>query len=422
MGLVKCFHIYALSAIACFVIAFSQEPLVYGVDVSYPIHWNIDKYTYQGRRYENLMKGCFTKYSERECNEVEADRLKMSREQPVSQYNYTEMGFKKLQLPEGVYSLLKHFFDKNVSKKKEEVWSRGYTYTNHWESRTYMVSVEDKTLQDGGIALKNYVWDCVRPFIEEWIGGHQIKPTSMYGIRVYTKGAILATHVDRLPLVSSCIINVAQDVNEPWPIEVYDHNGRAHNVTMEAGDMVLYESASILHGRPSPLNGSFYANIFVHFEPLDHNKMNKYNMDSGKTKTPLISYLRGSRANNKIGNVDDDVEYNNLRPLYNLSEEDKQLTLHHAAAAGRFGMVKKIVNEDESQIHHKDMNGWQPLHEAVRAGNTDVVKYLIENGADVASLTNSGASPLWWAKRSLPIGHSTIHYLEEIGAPEQGEL
>ncbi len=64
--------------------------------------------------------------------------------------------------------------------------------------------------------------------------------------------------MDRLPLVSSCIINVAQDTNEPWPIEVYDHQGRAHNVTMEPGDMVLYESHTVLHGRPFPMNGSFY--------------------------------------------------------------------------------------------------------------------------------------------------------------------
>ena len=64
--------------------------------------------------------------------------------------------------------------------------------------------------------------------------------------------------VDRLPLVSSAIIQVAQDVNEPWPIEVYDHSGRAHNVTMSPGDMVLYESHTVLHGRPFPLNGSYY--------------------------------------------------------------------------------------------------------------------------------------------------------------------
>ena len=38
------------------------------------------------------------------------------------------------------------------------------------------------------------------------------------------------------------------------------------------GDMVLYESHSVIHGRPFPMQGRFYANFFIHFEvlgPLD---------------------------------------------------------------------------------------------------------------------------------------------------------
>jgi hypothetical protein len=53
---------------------------------------------------------------------------------------------------------------------------------------------------------------------------------------------VLATHVDRLPLVSSAIINVDQDVDEPWPLEVIGHDGKAHNVTMVPGDLVLCKS------------------------------------------------------------------------------------------------------------------------------------------------------------------------------------
>lgn len=36
---------------------------------------------------------------------------------------------------------------------------------------------------------------------------------------------------------------------------------------MEPGDMVLYESGSLVHGRPFPLKGKYFANIFIHFEP-----------------------------------------------------------------------------------------------------------------------------------------------------------
>jgi hypothetical protein len=106
----------------------------------------------------------------------------------------------------------------------------------------------------------------------EWTG-EELTACSLYGIRVYPTGAVLNTHVDRIPLVASAIINVDQDLDEPWyvfiyscdttwywialtifvcsiyrPLEVYGHDGKATNVTMEPGDMILYESHSVLHG------------------------------------------------------------------------------------------------------------------------------------------------------------------------------
>jgi hypothetical protein len=136
--------------------------------------------------------------------------------------------------------LLTRHWESNKQSRKKERWSTGNVYVNHWASPTYMCSVEDTGLRGGGALLKQKVWDSVQPILEEWTQ-MELKPTSQYGIRVYTEGAVLAPHVDRLPLVSSCIINVAQDVDEPWPLEVIDRQGRAVNVTMQPGDMVLYE-------------------------------------------------------------------------------------------------------------------------------------------------------------------------------------
>lgn len=61
------------------------------------------------------------------------------------------------------------------------------------------------------------------------------------------------------------------------------HNGKAHNVTMEPDDMVLYESHSIIHGRPFALKGKFFANIFVHFEPVGHTLcLHNHKTDAGE--------------------------------------------------------------------------------------------------------------------------------------------
>lgn len=56
-----------------------------------------------------------------------------------------------------------------------------------------------------------------------------------------------------------------QDVDEPWPLEVFDHDGRAHQASLQPGEMLLYEGATCAHGRTAPLNGRFMANVFVHF-------------------------------------------------------------------------------------------------------------------------------------------------------------
>lgn len=377
--------------------------------MSYPIHYGIDKNSIQGKRYNDLMAGCAKAYSQRECVATENTRLKMSRDQPASQYNYTELGFKKIRTPERVFEVIRNFFETNKDKKHAEKWGRGYTYTNHWQSPTYMVSTEDSHLRGAGGSLKSKIWSEIQPIIEEWTG-HSIRPTSLYGIRIYTDGAVLATHVDRLPLVSSCIINVAQDVDEPWPLEVYDHEGRAHNITMEPGDLVLYESHTVLHGRPFPMKGRMYANIFVHYEPVDHAEMNIKLRDRNAAVGVHMKEYHG----------DDDAD---TPPVQQLSaQEEERLAINFAAASNSLHDVMLFVERDINSVHTTDENGWQPIHEAVRKGNTQIVKYLVDHGADIGSLTSNGGSPLWWAKRLLPNGHSTISYLQNIGAPEEGEV
>lgn len=101
-----------------------------------------------------------------------------------------------------------------------------------------MVNVENSKLRGGGMQLKYAIWDAAQSTIADWTD-QKLHRVSLYGIRIYTEGSILSSHVDRLPLVSSAIINVASDVEEPWPLEVIGHDGRAVNVTMEPGDMVL---------------------------------------------------------------------------------------------------------------------------------------------------------------------------------------
>uniref|UniRef100_A0A7R9WPI0 Fe2OG dioxygenase domain-containing protein n=1 Tax=Craspedostauros australis TaxID=1486917 RepID=A0A7R9WPI0_9STRA len=241
--------------------------------------------------YENYMQGCRDKFGDI-CDTNEAERFHMNNRQPISMRNFTETGFVKIRAPDNVVELIRNFWEINQNNRKEEVWYTGNIYTNHWAVPTDFVGIEDEELEGAGPELADAIWDAAKTTIEEWTGMKQ-RPSSVYGVRVYNEGAVLSPHCDRIPLISSAIVNVAQDVDEDWPIEVYGHDGKAVNVTMEPGDMVLYESGSIIHGRPFPLVGRYYANIFIHFEPYGFMDGRRFVNDEDPDLPPYVQ--AGSR-------------------------------------------------------------------------------------------------------------------------------
>eukprot|EP01065_Artemidia_motanka_P021090 TRINITY_DN25155_c0_g1_i1.p3 TRINITY_DN25155_c0_g1~~TRINITY_DN25155_c0_g1_i1.p3 ORF type:complete len:220 (+),score=46.62 TRINITY_DN25155_c0_g1_i1:750-1409(+) len=57
---------------------------------------------------------------------------------------------------------------------------------------------------------------------------------------------------------------------------------------MEPGDLFMYESAKLQHCRPSPLQGSYYASLFLHFRPA----VWEYDWESVETGVP-VHWLEG---------------------------------------------------------------------------------------------------------------------------------
>ena len=44
-----------------------------------------------------------------------------------------------------------------------------------------------------------------------------------------------------------------------------DNEGQKKMIFLKPGEMLLYESAKVPHGRQFPLEGEYYENILVHF-------------------------------------------------------------------------------------------------------------------------------------------------------------
>ena len=118
--------------------------------------------------YDEFLDACVKKFGSKgqKCVLNERDRIEMSLRQPQSMTNYTDIGFKKIKAPEELFRLIKEFWDANKNIDVPEQWGIGNTYTNNWDSPTYMVSVENTNLRGGGARFKQRLWDLARDTIQ----------------------------------------------------------------------------------------------------------------------------------------------------------------------------------------------------------------------------------------------------------------
>jgi ankyrin repeat protein len=166
------------------------------------------------------------------------------------------------------------------------------------------------------------------------------------------------------------------------------------------------------------LKGRYFANLFIHFIPVDHDQVNALDK-----KLHPSSRVSGHEGHNH--DADELVHGDH----YSESEENEavigtpgQTELHRAAQRGDFHMVESILTSDKKMLHLKDVNGWTPFHEAVHGGHLEVAKLLISHGAAINAKSNNGGTPLWWAKGTFDEGHPMIGLLESMGALDEGDL
>ncbi|KAL7581066.1 hypothetical protein ACA910_005869 [Epithemia clementina (nom. ined.)] len=373
--------------------------------------------------YDEFINECLE--GDQDCRSEEEDRLFMNKYQPPSMVNYTRTGFAKIRAPEPLFKLLTDFWDANHERAEIE-WDQQTAYHNTWKIPTKILKTENDSFVGGGWNLSAAVWNAARDILEEWTG-QKLAGSSVYGIRIYHNQSILAPHVDRLPLISSAIINVAQDVEDDWFLEVYGHDGKAVNVSMKPGDMILYESHSVIHGRPFPLNGKFYANIFVHFEPMGDVKSTEKLPEKGSRPPYLIAgsaweedYFESFPDGwTLLSNIDEMARKGDLYTMrYVAQREPGKITdptqhcrIMNLAVLNRHrDMVEFLVREMGYDINKICFAG-TPLDHAFRQMREDdsMISFLIDHGA--VSYTYNGETP---REEDDPI----YAYLIENGAKE----
>ena len=176
---------------------------------------------------------------------------------------YSPSGFAKDRVPPRVWGdMSAYYYNNRRSTVTEEWYKKGKgIYVNWYEVDAAMIFMPwDR---------KTKWHDALQPLVEAW-ANETLEKTDIYGMRVYHDGATLLQHVDREDTHAlSLIINVAQSgVREPWPVHIRDHRtDEDHEVFLEPGELLFYESARCMHGRLKPLRGDFFVNLFAHYRP-----------------------------------------------------------------------------------------------------------------------------------------------------------
>lgn len=93
------------------------------------------------------------------------------------------------------------------------------------------------------------------------------------------------------------------------------------------------------------------------------------------------------------------------------------IDVERAAVDGDLEKLKIQAVMNKTKLVEGDNNDWQPIHLAARAGNVEVVEYLLKNGADVDAITNAGRgwSPLRIAMDTLGEDHEVCSLLRSAG-------
>jgi prolyl 4-hydroxylase len=175
--------------------------------------------------------------------------------------------------------------------------------------------------------------------------------------------------------------------------------------------MVLYESHSVLHGRPFPLKGRFFANVFVHFEPIG-----PVGTSEDELTGDLPPYvIEGSPEEPHWREANPEGHQLMTRQTFTTGSTEA----HRLAASGASIDLTGVLDSQPEVINVRDANGWTALHEAVRKGSFDSVQVLLDRGAEVNARTGQreeGESPLALALRLHGDSAPIVNLLRERGA------
>ncbi len=169
--------------------------------------------------------------------------------------HFTERGFDVVATPPAVHQRLRAAYIVGLANTRPEK-----------SDPNYLTAGDPDYIDIGGLA--DDTGRELHHIHQDW-AKVDLELVAAYGLRIYRRGQVLRWHADRAEThVISSIVHIDSASDRPWPLHIEDHCGVEHEICLEPGQMLLYESATCAHARPTPFEGNHYGSLFVHFKPV----------------------------------------------------------------------------------------------------------------------------------------------------------